>query len=74
MLFCMAIALYIVLINFITITIMDFNKYTIKAQEVLNHAVQIAQGHSQQAIENAHILQALLEKAETVTQFIFQKL
>ncbi|HPY82747.1 MAG TPA: AAA family ATPase, partial [Bacteroidales bacterium] len=53
---------------------MDFNKYTIKAQEVLNHAVQIAQGHSQQAIENAHILQALLEKAETVTQFIFQKL
>ncbi len=74
MLFCMAIALYIVLINFITITIMDFNKYTIKTQEVLNHAVQIAQGHSQQAIENAHILQALLEKAETVTQFIFQKL
>ncbi len=53
---------------------MDFNKYTIKTQEVLNHAVQIAQGHSQQAIENAHILQALLEKAETVTQFIFQKL
>ena len=53
---------------------MDFNRYTIKAQEVLNHAVQIAVGNSQQAIETAHILQALLEKADSVHQFIFQKL
>ena len=53
---------------------MDTQKFTIKAQEVLSHAVQIASGHSHQAIENAHILQALLEKADTVVGFIFNKL
>ena len=53
---------------------MDANKYTIKAQEVLTQSVQIASGNSQQAIEPAHILQALFEKADNVMSFIFEKL
>ncbi|MDR2963340.1 MAG: ATP-dependent chaperone ClpB [Bacteroidales bacterium] len=53
---------------------MDFNKFTIKAQEVVNQAVQIASSHQQQAVETGHLLQALFEKAESVSQFILQKL
>ncbi len=53
---------------------MDFNKFTIKAQEVVNQAVQIASAHQHQAVENGHLLEALFEKAESVTQFVLQKL
>ncbi|MDA3881931.1 MAG: ATP-dependent chaperone ClpB [Bacteroidales bacterium] len=53
---------------------MDVSKYTIKAQEVISHAVQIASARSQQTIETAHVLQALFEKAQNVSDFIFQKL
>ncbi|MFO7868980.1 MAG: ATP-dependent chaperone ClpB [Bacteroidales bacterium] len=53
---------------------MDVNKYTIKAQEVLSHAVQIASAQNQQSIENAHLMKALFEKAQNVTDYIFQKL
>ncbi|MDR0941725.1 MAG: ATP-dependent chaperone ClpB [Bacteroidales bacterium] len=53
---------------------MDFNKFTIKAQEVVNQAVQIASSHQHQAVENGHLLEALFEKAESVVQFILQKI
>ncbi|MDR1761318.1 MAG: ATP-dependent Clp protease ATP-binding subunit, partial [Bacteroidales bacterium] len=53
---------------------MDFNKFTIKAQEVVNQAVQIASSHQHQAVENGHILEALFEKAESVSEFILKKL
>ncbi|HOS85030.1 MAG TPA: ATP-dependent Clp protease ATP-binding subunit, partial [Bacteroidales bacterium] len=53
---------------------MDFNQFTIKAQEVINHAVQIAGSKSHQAVETGHLLQALLEKAENISSFLLKKL
>ena len=53
---------------------MDFNTFTIKAQEVINHSVQIASSKNQQAVETGHILQALLEKAENVSTYILKKI
>ncbi len=53
---------------------MDFNQFTIKAQEVMNQAVQIANGNNQQAIETGHILKALFEKADSITSFLLKKL
>ena len=53
---------------------MNFDKYTIKAQETVQEAVNIAQRAGQQSIEPVHLLKALLEKAPDVTNYIFQKL
>ena len=53
---------------------MNFDKYTIKAQETVQEAVNIAQRAGQQSIEPVHLLEALLEKAADVTNYIFQKL
>ena len=53
---------------------MNFDKYTIKAQETVQEAVNIAQRGGQQSIEPVHLLKALLEKAADVTNYIFQKL
>ena len=53
---------------------MNFDKYTIKAQETVQEAVNIAQRTGQQSIEPVHLLKALLEKAADVTNYIFQKL
>src|SRR5690554_649945 len=53
---------------------MDVSKYTIKAKEDISNEVQIASTRSQKAIEKAHVLQALFEKAQNVSDFIFQKL
>lgn len=39
---------------------MNFNNFTIKAQEAVQKASEITQGFQQQAIENAHILKGLL--------------
>ena len=41
---------------------MDVNKYTIKAQEVIQFAAQIAQGNSQQTVETGHVLKAILDE------------
>ena len=41
---------------------MDFNQFTIKAQEVMQQAVKIANANNQQAVETGHILEALFEK------------
>ncbi|MCC8172890.1 MAG: ATP-dependent chaperone ClpB [Odoribacter sp.] len=53
---------------------MKTDNYTIKSQEVLQQAVQLAQSKGQQAIETGHLLKALTEVGENVTQFIFSKL
>ena len=53
---------------------MNFNKFTIKAQETVQRAVELASQNGQQAIETPHILKALLEKGENVLQFLFGKL
>lgn len=53
---------------------MNTNNLTIKSQEVLNKAVEIAQSYSHQAIEPAHIFKAVLQNDENVINFIFNKL
>ncbi len=53
---------------------MTLDKFTIKAQEAVQQAVNIAQLNGQQAIEPVHILKGVLEKAKDVTNFVFQKL
>ena len=53
---------------------MTFDKFTIKAQEVVQEALNTAQRSGQQSIEPMHLLKALLVKAKDVTTFIFQKL
>ena len=53
---------------------MNFEKFTIKAQEAVQEAVNTAQMNGQQVIEPAHILKGVIAKAKDVTTFIFQKL
>ena len=53
---------------------MTLDKFTIKAQEAVQQAVNCAQMNGQQAIEPVHLLKGVLEKAKDVTGFLFQKL
>ncbi len=53
---------------------MTLDKFTIKAQEAVQQAVNTTQLNGQQVIEPVHILKGILEKAKDVTNFIFQKL
>lgn len=53
---------------------MQFNNLTIKSQEALQRAQQLALENSSQAIELGHILQGIFEVDESVTPFIFKKL
>ncbi len=53
---------------------MNFNNYTIKAQEAVQKAQQIAQEYGHQQIENAHILKGIFEVDENVITFLFNKL
>ena len=53
---------------------MTFDKFTIKAQEAVQSAVNIAQRNGQQTIEPVHLLSGIIEKAPDVTNYIFQKL
>ena len=52
---------------------MNFENFTIKSQEVVQQAVQLAHSAGNQAIEPVHLLQALMQKGESVIKFIFQK-
>ena len=51
---------------------MTLDKFTIKAQEAVQQAVNTAQMNGQQVIEPVHILKGVMEKAKDVTTFIFQ--
>ncbi len=53
---------------------MNLNNFTIKAQEAVQKAQQIAFSNNHQSIENAHILKALLEVDENVVGYLFKKL
>lgn len=53
---------------------MNFNNFTIKSQEAVQQAVNLAQGMGQQAIEPEHLLAGILKVGENVTNFLFQKL
>ncbi len=53
---------------------MNLNNYTIKSQEAIQQAQQLAQGLGHQQIENEHILKAIFEVDENVTPFILKKL
>ena len=53
---------------------MNFDKFTIKSQEALQKAAEIASGLQQQAIEPGHILKAILETDENVSNYVFKKL
>ena len=52
---------------------MTLDKFTIKAQEAVQQAVNTAQLNGQQVIEPVHILKGVMEKAHDVANFIFQK-
>ena len=53
---------------------MNMEKYTIKAQEAVQEALKRVQRQGQQAIEPEHLLSGVMQVAEEVTRFIFQKL
>ena len=53
---------------------MTLDKFTIKAQETVQEAVNIAQRNGQQTIEPTHLLAGMMAKAKDVVNFLFQKL
>jgi ATP-dependent Clp protease ATP-binding subunit ClpB len=53
---------------------MNLNNFTIKAQEAVQKASEIASGNQQQAIETAHLLKGLLTVDENVISYLFKKL
>ena len=53
---------------------MNFNNFTIKAQEAVQEAVNLVQAKGQQAIEPVHLLAGVMKVGENITRFIFQKL
>ena len=53
---------------------MNIEKYTIKAQEALQKSAEITSGLGQQAVEPGHILKAILETDENVSDYLFKKL
>jgi len=53
---------------------MTLDKFTIRAQEAVQQAVNTAQINGQQVIEPVHLLKGVMEKAKDVANFIFQKL
>ena len=52
---------------------MNFNNFTIKSQEAIQKAVEIAKGSGNQAIEPVHLLKGLMTEGDSLMQFIFQK-
>lgn len=53
---------------------MNFNNFTIKAQEAVQEAATLSQIRGQQAIEPVHLLQSVMKAGENIVNFIFQKL
>jgi len=52
---------------------MNFNNFTIKSQEAVQKAIDLAKSKQQQAIETPHLLKGIMEVGENVTNFLFQK-
>ncbi|MGE0929363.1 ATP-dependent chaperone ClpB [Peijinzhouia sedimentorum] len=53
---------------------MDLKNYTIKAQEAIQKAAEIALANQQQAIEPGHLLKGIMQTDENVVNFVFKKL
>ena len=53
---------------------MNFNNFTIKSQQVVQKAIQLAESNSNQVIEPIHLLLAVCAEADAMVKFIFQKL
>ena len=53
---------------------MNLNNFTIKSQEAVQKAMEIAQAYQHQAIESSHLLKGILSVDENVTPYLFKKL
>ncbi len=53
---------------------MNFNNFTIKSQEAVQKSIDLTRRNNQQSIEPAHLMVAILEEGENITNFLFQKL
>ncbi len=53
---------------------MNFNNYTIKAQEAIQKASQVAIGYTHQAMESAHLFKAILQEDENLVAYLISKL
>ena len=53
---------------------MNLNNFTLKAQESVQKAFNIASAKGQQAVECAHILKGVMSEAESITNFLFGKM
>ena len=53
---------------------MNFNHYTIKAQEAIQKAAEVAKKYGQQSVETGHVLKSLLEVDESVIPYMLKKL
>ncbi|MBI3509777.1 MAG: ATP-dependent chaperone ClpB [Bacteroidetes bacterium] len=53
---------------------MNLNNFTLKSQEAIQHAQQVAMTANNQAVETGHLLKGILEVDENVTPFLFKKL
>ncbi len=53
---------------------MNFDNFTIKSQEIVQKAVQMARSNGNQALEPVHLLKAIIAEGDSVVKFIFQKL
>ena len=52
---------------------MNFNNFTIKSQEAIQKAVEIAKANGNQAIEPVHLLKGVMKEGESLVKFIFAK-
>ncbi|MGE0088674.1 MAG: ATP-dependent chaperone ClpB [Bacteroidales bacterium] len=53
---------------------MKTENFTIKSQEAIQQAFNIAQGNQQQAVENAHLVKSIFSEGENISAFLFKKL
>ncbi len=53
---------------------MNFNNFTLKSQEMLQHAIEMVQSNGQQQVETPHVFLSLMTEGEDVTRFLFGKL
>ncbi len=53
---------------------MNFNQFTVKSQEAIQKAVEITSSRGQQSIEPTHLLRAIMQVGESLTDYLFQKL
>ncbi len=53
---------------------MNFNKYTSKTQDVIQHAASFASANGQQAIETGHLLKAIIDEEPNTSEFLMKKL